>query len=65
MTPEEKAKQLVYKFYNYTMDVFIISKSLECSKQCALIVVDEVLENSHTNTFTIYWKEVKQEIQKL
>jgi hypothetical protein len=65
MTPKDKAKELVDKFYNYTMDVFIISKSLECSKQCALIAVDEVLENSHTNTFTIYWKEVKQEIEKL
>ncbi len=77
MTPKEKAEELVNEFYNYTMDVIILSTSLECSKQCALIAVDEILNdysymqnvrNANSNQIhsqRVYWQEVKQEIEKL
>lgn len=61
MTPKEKAKELVDKFkelYDYG----------SLSKECALIAVDELIELSHSSILisTIkYWKEVKQEIEKL
>jgi len=65
MTPVEKANDLVNKMYmcddsegNYPM-------CFDSALQCAIIAVDEVLENSHTNVFTNYWNEVKQEIKKL
>tara|TARA_R110000822_G_scaffold301842_1_gene425878 strand:- start:443 stop:640 length:198 start_codon:yes stop_codon:yes gene_type:complete len=65
MTAQKKAKELVDKFlkpvdtwHNYPM-------CFDTAKQCALIAVDEVLENSHTNVFTNYWQEVKQEIFNL
>jgi hypothetical protein len=70
MTPKDKAKELVGKFmpyiagadrYNTTLGIY----DTDISKQCALIVVNEVLENSHTNVFTKYWEEVKQEIELL
>jgi hypothetical protein len=76
MTPIEKAQDL---FHNYEVQVRFSME--DCSftyrdsnygltikrtaKQCALIAVDEVLENSHTNVFTNYWNEVKHEIKKL
>jgi hypothetical protein len=58
MTPKEKAKELIDKFY----DLPII---LSTSKECALITVDEILIRS-THLYTIkYWNEVKQEIINL
>ena len=64
MTPKEKAKELTNKFYDEV-------KYMERAKQCALIAVDEIIEQNNvwiiqtakgTNNF---WKEVKNEIQKL
>ena len=70
MTAEGKAKELVDRFTLYLgTDV----SGEECyvdileAKQCALICVDEILGGSRL--FYIedysYWKEVKQEINKL
>ena len=68
MTPKGKACELYHKYrtlegkfgdkvlYNYD------------AKQCALITVDELI-SSHSQDTTdnefYYWKEVKQEIEKL
>jgi hypothetical protein len=60
MTPKEKAKELFDK-YNKTVNTITYTPI----KKCALIAVGEILENSHTNVFTKYWNEVKQEIEKL
>ncbi len=68
MTPQEKAKELLRKFYSIG--------DIEC-KQCALIAVDLVINqweyidtyladaNGELNPNLKYWYEVKQEIQKL
>jgi vacuolar-type H+-ATPase subunit H len=78
MTPKEKAKELVDKFYQYANEEFenklneypgqVLSERRkirkESSKQCALVAVDQVL-NVIDNFEMIYWKEVKQEIEKL
>ena len=74
MTPEEKAIELVDKFY-------FIEESQECdawidrylAKKCALLAVDYIItSNPHSNPFNTdvystmsYWKEVKTEIEKL
>jgi hypothetical protein len=65
MTPKEKAKELYTTYIDYTYGDF------NC-KQCALIAVDEILEDNVDDMswelFDIriqYWKEVKQEIEKL
>jgi hypothetical protein len=65
MTPREKAKELVDKM-QYPMDgVYVIS---HVANELALIAVDEILKN---DTIFLYvhhldfWKEVKQEIEKL
>jgi hypothetical protein len=71
MTPKEKAKELVEKFmpfiagadrYNTTLGIY----DIDISKQCALIAVDEILNNDGFTQFDIYlteyWQEVKQEI---
>lgn len=64
MTPREKAKELVGRFlqHRYTN---------EDSKECALICVDEIL-NDNPNIHSLrdrlnhkYWTEVKREIEKL
>lgn len=63
MTPKEKAEDLITKFSGNTVHY-------DCTKQCALIAVDEIIENDKKNYgidgFVVeYWQEVKQEIEKL
>jgi hypothetical protein len=57
MTPKEKAKELVNKFCATRLYD-------EQAKQCALISVDEIIEECVWD-WTEYWQEVKQEIEKL
>ena len=69
MTPKEKAKELIEKYQfveiaNYT-SMFEI-------KECALITVDEILNDDWYITTQEdlikrkeYWQEVKQEIEKI
>jgi hypothetical protein len=80
MTPQEKAEELVDKFYpmfdNSVRDILI--------KKCALVVVDEIIESRKDDgrfddrllstsseyytphpMFLTYWQEVKQELEKL
>ena len=68
MTPKEKAKEIVYKFYDEI-------KYMERAKQCAMIAVDEICEAIHYNydkptEIAIqkewsYWQQVKREIYNL
>jgi hypothetical protein len=64
MTPKEKAQDLYFKFYSE-----ILSLRDEPAKQCALIAVDEILDELYytesTKYGTIFWNKVKQEIEKL
>jgi hypothetical protein len=71
MTPKEKAIELVAK---YKSQSFGITTYFQHYKQCALIAVDEILEeykedyeDIHKDIFTIYswWQEVKKEIEAL
>lgn len=73
MTQQEKAKQIVFKIY----DTLLAAGNLQCypeAKQCALIAVDEILweiikyaDNSREYVVenSLYWQQVKQEIEKL
>jgi hypothetical protein len=70
MTPKEKAINLVDKYKEFTEDDF--AESYYQAKQCALIAVDEIINNSLeymgcdlNDGEIIYWEEVKQEIEKL
>ena len=78
MTPKDKAKELVDKFYQTTPnETWINEPSGEFmetytawgqAKQCALIAVDEILNiNSVDKDFSLsfYWQDVKDEIQNL
>ena len=68
MTAVEKAQELVNKMYDemfYYKDGYSSSDAIGAAKKCALIAVDEILENSHTNVFTNYWDQVRQEIINL
>lgn len=62
MTPKEKAQELVYKFMDTRWDM-----SKEDGKQCALITVEEVMDEleDYTGEYIAYWNEVKNEINKL
>jgi hypothetical protein len=63
MTPKEKAKELVDKF-----TVVGLQQRAE-GYQCALIAVDEILNNEigmlYYDSDIEYWQQVKQEIEKL
>ena len=73
MTPKEKAKQLFDKFYYVKDEQGFHSVNKYRAKQCALIAVNEILDfmlielkwDEKYNGNVIYWKEVKQEIEKL
>jgi len=63
MTPIDKALELFDKFHNHSIDNWD-------KKQCALIVVDEIIKyqekiSEHYWIDLEYWQEVKQEIEKL
>ena len=62
--PKEKAEELVMKFYIQEIKYY---ENIVTAKQCALIAVDEIL-NQFTwkpSTGMSYWEEVKTEIEKL
>jgi hypothetical protein len=74
MNPKEKAEELVKKMYKaHSNSASLIT--LYFAKQCALIAVDEILENFGTLTegkehyaayCTIqFYQEVKQEIENI
>jgi hypothetical protein len=72
MTPKEKAEQLIRKYYSFGINKEGQTLSWDESKQCALIAVDEIINNSLeymgcdlNDGEIIYWQEVKQEIEKL
>jgi len=60
MTPKEKADELVNK-YNYLLSTHIFNGTFDISKQCALIAVDEIINEEETD----YWEAVKKEIELL
>jgi hypothetical protein len=82
-TPKEKAEQLISNFSPYVycyMGSGMLTNTCDDeaikmnAKQCALIVVDEILEEfyhlacddeTYGNTKIKYWQEVTQEIEKL
>ena len=67
-TPKEKANELLDNYW--LMDKINPSLSKEQAKQCALIVVEQILdvvriyETYYDNNFK-YWINVKQQIEKL
>ena len=72
MTPEEKAEQLYDKFLRYVPAEEEFEH--EYAKQCALIAVDEILweivkyaDNSREYVVenSLFWQNVKQEIEKM
>jgi hypothetical protein len=77
MTPKEKAKELVSKFnFEHTGQSYILHQTVDESKRCALIAVDEMIlvlpftnTNSTLNEYAIhlqkYLEQVKHEIEKL
>lgn len=63
MTAKEKAIELVEKYSTFSLRNWY--EDNEVSKQCALICVDEILNILFQHHKIDYWKEVKQEIEKL
>ena len=70
MTPKEKAIELIDKMYD-AMDIQD-GDLWKSAKQCALIAIDEMLNNFLSNRITEYgreryhfWQQVKQEIELL
>ena len=68
MEPKVKAEQLVNKMFNWIAGGSVIE--YEMAKECALIAVDELIEQQekyNNGSFypSNYWNEVKQEIENL
>ena len=82
MTPKEKAKELVDNFTPHTRvfhEVLGWEDYLDSAKKCALIAVDEIIDNGNLEPqikrhignvepsiiYLEYWFKVKKEIEKL
>jgi hypothetical protein len=77
MTPKEKAKELFNKFQKPIDLLHKYPMCFDTSKQCALIAVDEIIQQweiidtyiadfgGKLNQSLKYWEKVKQEIEKL
>lgn len=75
MTPKEKAQELVNKFREFAdgidseTDRFSPNIEKKNAKRCALIAVDEILNNNKILFEDVlndqYWEEIKQEIELL
>jgi hypothetical protein len=68
MTPKEKSEELFAKYVFLTISD-MSDENFNQTKQCALVAVDEVLnEENHfiqTDAHLLYWNQVKQEIENL
>ena len=67
MKPKEKAKELLSIYWNTKVETPHVRESImskELAIKCALIAVDEIIEECVWD-WTEYWQEVKQEIEKL
>jgi hypothetical protein len=69
VTPKGKAIWLVSQFYEVVKNKYPSTIGVPLSKQCALIAVDEIIENEKIDNLEdnnlSYWQEVKQELLKL
>lgn len=70
MTPKEKATELVNKFYPIVQWKLGQEDCLIRAKKCALITVNEILEDQMIQDgmrieYPQYWIDVKREIEKL
>ena len=72
MTPKEKAKELFDKFYYLFPEKHRIEFGYQESISCALITVDEMMQEvmriadeEIITSRIIYWRMIKQEIEKL
>jgi hypothetical protein len=71
MTPKEKAIELWLSYYELIDDCYSSKAAKGIAKQCALIVVDEIMKAVGWEKMELgvdrdnYWTEVKQEIEKL
>ncbi len=70
MTPQEKAEELFAKYVFLTISD-MSDENFEETRQCALVAVNEMLGlgaivgSDLSDSFYIYWEEVKQEIKNL
>lgn len=71
MTPQEKAKEIFDRMYQVSDELNKYPMCFDSAKQCALIAVDEIVDEIlnlcfNGNQVAIkYWQEVKQEIELL
>jgi len=70
MTPQQKAVDLFNDYYSYLKaNLMYDEEARQDAKVCALIAVDEILNNNKILFEDVlndqYWQEVKQEIELL
>ena len=72
MTPKEKAEELIDKFRTEILSFLGDRIKDQNAKKCALVAVDELIKIHYLLTTTNdtspsinYWKDVKQELEKL
>lgn len=75
MSTQKKALEIINKFYHQVEAITLLEKkqAWESAKQCALIVVDEVIGTDmlidetdyvETKSYLFFWVDVRKEILK-
>jgi len=67
MTPKAKASELYDFFFDGNIDFHDITYLHNKAKEYALKVVDEIIEEIEHPDYdaTVYWREIREEIEKL
>ena len=65
MNEKEKAKELVDKYYLLVDSNFTEQATMYTAKQCALVCVDEIINDYEGEPLNNYWQGVKTEIELL
>lgn len=68
MTPQEKANELYNKYRNYIISFLSDTMKDKNAKTASLIAVEEIinaLRNINEIDETVFWLDVKKEIEKL
>ena len=64
MKPRQKAKDLFNKYFEY-VEAFSSDQQKENAIKCASICVDELLNSAYDTYKLTYFREVKNELEKL
>jgi hypothetical protein len=70
ITPNEKAKSMIAKYYSNLTDVLMNDEAQEFAITCSLLCVEEILKAREAGKTGVildkeYWEEVRHELEQM